>query len=139
MGFFWSPDGGGGGGDPAPASEVQILAQAAVNLSGHRAVRYDATGRLVYASADALDDADTVIGITKRAVVGGGSVEVITHGQVLTETTWAWEPGNPIFLREDGMLSQVPPVSGVVCIVGIAESSTQMLVDPKISVCLVDG
>lgn len=116
-------------GPPGPAGSaasgiVQIVAGAA--LGGQRAVSLNGTGEVVYFS----DLAATVIGVTTGAVLMG-QIATVRISDVLEEPTWAWTPGLPVFASAGGVLTQVPPATGVLVLVGTALSPTTMRIDPE--------
>jgi hypothetical protein len=117
-------------------ASVSGSATAAITLSGHRAITRDATGQVIYASSGDEEHADTVIGVTSAAAAPGSTVRYVSHGEVITEGSWTWTPGKQIYLRTMGQLSQTPPTSGVLCVVGVALTATSMLVSPKSSIIL---
>lgn len=129
----------GGGVDPrGDVSLVLSESVAAENLSGHRAVTKNSAGLVIYASAEEPGHVDGVIGVTTAAANEGAEVTFATHGELITEGSWTWTPGGPIYLRTDGQLSQTPPSIGFVCIVGNALTAETMLVMPRISVELAE-
>jgi hypothetical protein len=44
----------------------------------------------------------------------------------MTELSWTWTPGEPIFLGNNGMLTQTPPSSGFAIELGTAISATSI-------------
>lgn len=94
-------------------------------LSGHRAVYTGADGLAHYASANDPASARAVLGITKNAAAEGGQVSVVIAGPV-SEPSWSWTPGLPIFLGANGALTQAVPASGVVVELGSAVTPTSM-------------
>ncbi len=97
---------------------------AAENLGGHRIVTVEG----YYASKDNLSDKFKILGMTTGAVVSGDDASIITHG-FITESSWNWTVGNPIFLDANGLLTQTPPIGGFRMIIGIPQTSTSMFVD----------
>lgn len=97
---------------------------ASENLGGHRI----ATVEGYYASKDNSSDKFKILGMTTGAVVSGEAASIITHG-FITESSWDWTVGNPIFLDTNGLLTQTPPTGGFRMIIGIPQTSTSMFVD----------
>lgn len=99
---------------------------AAVTMGGHRAVGLNSDGELVYASATLAIEA---IGIIRDAVTIGGTVTVYRAGRV-GGFTGLTVPGT-YFLGDTGLLTLTPLTEGgLLQILGIASSATELLVDP---------
>lgn len=84
---------------------TEFFAQAA--LSGHRAIALNA-GQAVYADSSNPNHAFLTLGITQSAATPGSNV-LIYNNQAVTESSWAWVPGEPIFLGLNGLLTQIAP------------------------------
>jgi len=106
---------GGGSAATVTASEA---------LGGHRAVTFDG----YYASNDDADDKFNVLGVTQGAVISGATATVTTYG-VMTESSWNWTAGLPVFLSTNGQLTQTPPTTGFRLIIGRAKNATTLFVD----------
>lgn len=102
--------------------------EAGVTLSGHRAVLLDMNNTAIYASNDMTAFGIRVLGITTTAAILGTDVNIQTAGEII-EPTWNWDVTKPIYLGLDGYLTQTPPSSGFVLIVGFPSSSTSIIVD----------
>lgn len=101
---------------------LQLLAGPA-GVSGHRAVMVAADGTLAHANP-AL--ADSYVGISMNAAVTSDLVTVATKDTV-SEPTWTWTPGLPVFFIADGLLTQAPPTAVCVPVIGTAISPTTLL------------
>jgi len=112
-------------GEPGPPAEMPLLV-AARALGGHRAVVAVGDDRVDYASADQPDHAGRVLGITAGAVDAAEAVRVVIAGPMV-EPSWNWVSG-PVFVGLDGLLTQAPPASGFVQVVGAALAPTRLLV-----------
>lgn len=107
-------------------SASQLVASVAgEDLSGHRMVRIE-SGSAWYASNADQSHAGKVAGITTGAAVATDPVSVQTQG-LMTEPSWSWTPG-PVYLGADGALTQTPPTSGFLLIVGRAIDTTKLLI-----------
>lgn len=102
---------------------VGIAAEA---LGGHRAVYRSAAG-FRYAGSDQPTTADAVVGITTGSATPGGEVTVRTDG-VMIEPSWTWTPEEPVFLGLNGLITQTAPATGVVVELGVALTTTSILV-----------
>lgn len=105
-------------------SFLSMTAGAAV--SALRVVRANGAGEAVY--ADHATGYDGVVGITTTAVSMGALV-TIQYGEALSDGSWAWTPGQPIFLGVNGVLTATAPSSGAVVRVGRAVSATKIIVE----------
>lgn len=80
-------------------------------LSGQRAVTTDDAGALVYASSGDLDHLSRPVWLTTGAW-GPAVVATLTAEGQVTEPSWSWTPGEPIWLGINGVLTQtIPPGS----------------------------
>lgn len=120
------------------AAQVQLTAIAAVALSGHRAVTPRPDGTLEYASNAVAAHLHAPLWITQGAVTAGQPATVLAYG-ALTESSWAWTPGTPLFLGADGLLTQTPPVAPGALFsaqVGTATGATSAFFDRQLSISL---
>jgi hypothetical protein len=112
-------------GAPAPIAQLTVTAGEA--LSGHRAVLLTA-GEAFYADHATLTHAGRAIGVTTGAAALGDTVTIQTLG-ILIEPTWTWTEG-PVYLGAQGALTQTPPATGFVQIIGVATTATALFVAP---------
>ena len=112
------PPGPGGGG----ASSVIETANS--NLSGGKVVQIVGSDLVDYADKDS-PSVGNVLGITLNAALQGDSVSVQMVGEI-TEPTWSWTLGSPIFLGNTGQMTQVVPTSGYLMQVAVPVSATKV-------------
>lgn len=117
---------------PSGSSSGTITVNAGQDLSGHRIVSM-MSGAAVYASADDIDTVVNVIGMTTGAALSGTDAEVLPSGE-LTETSWAWDTDSPVFLGNNGSLTQTVPTSGVMLQIGVPTAATKLLIDIKMPI-----
>ena len=96
-------------------------------LGGHRIVRSTGAGEVGYASSDGVGHGDDTVGLTTAAVGFGESVQV-THFGYVQFGGWSWTQGQPIFLGTNGLMTQTPPESGFVQVVGHAADTDTVFV-----------
>lgn len=101
---------------------------AGTTLGGGRAVVLNDQNKLVYPDPSNIDS--WCLGITKTSALTGELVEVQVSG-TLTEPAWTWTPSQPVFLSSNGNLTQIPPTTGQIIVLGIAPTSTKLFVDIK--------
>lgn len=104
----WGVRGPPGPPGPVAGALVKIASEA---LGGHRVVRSTSGVGVGYASADNPLHGDDVLGITQGAALLGGEV-TITALDEITEPSWSWVPGEPLFLGLNGLPTQVVPEPG---------------------------
>lgn len=127
--IFVNSGGSSGGIGQGDVFKVKKLASTA--LSGHRAMILNSDGRLAYASNNNPAHRGRVIGISLNAAASGDLIEVQTHSDVV-EPSWNWNLGLPIFLGQDGYLTQTAPTSATALFIqtiGFPVSPTSMFVD----------
>lgn len=113
----------------AACGAIVLTATAGEAIGGHRAVKIDAGGAVLLASAATLDPGASV-GVSTHAAAAGNALTVQLAGAI-EESGWAWALG-AVFLGEGGALTQVPPTAGVLVRIGTAFGSTGVLVAPQL-------
>ena len=129
---------GGTAGPPGPSGNGMAVTDkiAAVALGGHRVVYLTTNDDLGYASVDDSSTIPTLLGITTGAVEAGVAPTVLVFGD-MTEPGWSWTPGQPVYLGINGGLTQTPPVIGTTYILAVAITSTQIFVNPREPIALI--
>lgn len=111
---------------PAGSNEPLLVVSAGQVLSGHRMVYLDTSQEAVLADKDDLSAAFGVVGLTLNAAMAGADVQIATGAKV-EHAGWNWAPGSPLFLADDGNLTQTPPVAGsFLLVVGFAIDPTSI-------------
>ena len=114
-------------GVPGATAGMTVEYPVAYPMSGHRIVVLDGNQQAIYASNLTPSHAFKIVGMTTMAVISG-DIPIQTGGP-LTETSWNWILDIPIWLSEDGLMTQTPPTSGFSLIVGFPNSQTSMFID----------
>ena len=114
-------------GEPGVAGGVVVQCTAGEALGGHRVVVLNASAEAVYASNAVPEHLHKVLGLTTGAVILGAAATVQTGGE-MTEPTWAWTLDAPIFLGENGLLTQTPPDSGFMLVVAFPVTETKIFI-----------
>lgn len=127
-------------GPPGPSADatagLTIVRTAGENLSGQRAVVIDPTsGKALYASSANVDHADVVVGVTTGAASVDDLVTIRVAG-AMTEPGWTWDEDLPVWLGEDGQLTQTVPTTGHSTIVGKPTGPTGLVVAIQASTIL---
>jgi len=113
---------------------ARVVASAA--LSGHRVVIPEVDGTARYASAANLFDMPGPLHLMVGALAGGASGDALVLG-ALSEPTWAWAGGQPIYLGLNGQLTQVPAASAAfVVVVAVAVAPTVLFYNPGAPIAL---
>lgn len=115
LGIQGPPGAGAAPGVSLPAGVDGVLA--------HHAVMLAPDGTLSHMDP-AL--ADSFVGVSKNAAVAGDPVVVATRDTV-SEPTWTWSPGLPVFAGVGGALTQTPPTTVCVAHIGVAITPTTLL------------
>lgn len=119
--------GQGPAGPPGRDGGGALQARAGVALSGHRVVRAGPAETLLYASCLTPGDAIAVLGVTAGAAEADALATVVASGD-MTEPSWAWSPGKPVWLGPAGALVQPQPAAGDLRQIGIAITPTRIAV-----------
>ena len=99
-------------------------------LSGQRVVIVGTDGKLYYADCSNLSHLPRILGITTGAFSPGSYPSIQTAGP-MAEGTWSWDLGKFIFLSTNGQLTQTPPASGFLLVMGWAVSAREMMIAIK--------
>lgn len=112
-----------------PGVVVPTTYTAGVNLSGQRVVVLDESRNAIYADNTVASHALTIFGLTKGAALLGEQVEILRNVEV-TEPTWNWMSGMPIYLGTNGLMTQTAPTSPALfsLCVGFATATNRMLI-----------
>ena len=102
-----------------PGAGLTVVAAEA--LGGHRVVTADG----LHCDPQA---ADRAIGITTGAAVFGQGASVLASGP-MTEASWTWTPGLPLFIGMSGVLTHTAPPGGKVRRVAFALTPTLINID----------
>lgn len=100
-------DPGTPGGIQTPTIPPLIAAQtlSALRIVANTGTQYD------YANPLNLQSAWSIAGLTTTAVTNGQPCAPIRN-QSITDSSWNWSRGSPVFLGINGTLTQTPPSSG---------------------------
>lgn len=116
-------------GPPGSGGAQTLSFPAAQTLSGHRMAVATPAGA-VYADPATSGHADALLGLTIGAVVQGDTATILAAGEI-TEPSWAWTPGLPLYVIANGLLSHTPPASGWVQLAAVALTATRILLTPR--------
>lgn len=116
-------------GPPGPAGGTLLEKIADQPLGGHRIVRATSATTCDYADSRDFEQGDDVLGLTLGAT-STGAVAYIVNGAEVVEPSWAWTPLEPLFLYQDGLLTQTPPGPDAAfsLVVGFATSPTSAMI-----------
>lgn len=106
------------------------------NLSGERIVYASSSTEVKYADKNSIYDCNSIIGITLHAASINDSIKCQTSG-ILINDAWNWTPSFPIFLGNNGLITQSPPTTGIMVELGVAISSTAIYINIKETIELV--
>lgn len=117
-------------GATGPAGGVALMVVVGEPVGGHRGVVLDVAGLARYASNTDIAHFGRLAGVTAGAASTGTETMVVRAG-VMMEPSWAWAPDAPVFLSAGGLLTQSPPTTGFLQVVGVALSATTLFVNPR--------
>ncbi len=122
------PEGPQGPPGPAGGESMRRISDAA--LGAHRIVRATGAETVNYADNTALDQGDDVLGLTVTATGGAGAEIFVVNGAEVIEPSWSWTPLEPLYLGQDGLMTQDPPPDSAAftLVVGFATSPTSVMI-----------
>jgi len=95
-------------GPPGTSGAINQTYLATQATGGHRLVRTDGLGNIVYANCDDQPSIQNVLGMTQNAANIGDVLSVVRLGEV-EESSWNWTPELPVYLGLDGVPTQTLP------------------------------
>jgi hypothetical protein len=115
--------------DRAPLPVAELAFPAAYPISSDRLVAI-VDGQLYYADHRNPAHASAIVGMTRTAVNTGESPLIAETG-VLNGSGWNWTPGLPLFLYQDGQMTQNAALieEGFILPVGKAVRNTQIILE----------
>lgn len=111
-------------GAPGTASVLNLTTT--TSIGQYRAVAV-VSGVVQYADNSLLGHLDMVVGVAAVGASAGGIVS-IQNGGTLVNVGWSFDTTKPVFLGNSGMLTQTPPSTGFVQVIGVPISATQLLI-----------
>lgn len=115
-------------GPEGPSSTGHVPRVADGPLSAHRVLKATSDTLVGYCDALTPSDVQKGYGISVNAAGDGDTVYVAVTGE-LSEPSWTWVAGSPIFCGNDGVLTQVDdPAWAWIRIVAVAETATKIQV-----------
>jgi len=115
------------------SSAQTITKLAGANLSGHRIVQSTSNTEVGYASASDLTSMHRILGMTTGAALLGDTVTVALSGNII-EPSWSWDMSKPVYLGENGLLTQDAPTSGYILQVGRPSAPTALLLEIQLPI-----
>lgn len=116
----------GPGGDNPENTSVNMIA--GENISPFRVVYIQtASGKVFHADNANMSERDKIIGINSAATAINDLASIYITGTV-TNPAWTFDPG-PVYVGSSGVMTQIEPTNGYVVKMGIALSSTKVLID----------
>ena len=109
-----------------PGTSENATYTAAAPVSGHRALMFDGTGNVLHADPSAPY---ALAGISSGAAAAGADVSAVASG-AMSEVSWTWTPGLPVFVGAAGVLTQAIPTSGILQQLATAIAPTRIFVSP---------
>jgi hypothetical protein len=94
------------------SAEATLSATTARALSGHFVVKINDAGLMDYASANDLGDADRPLAMVTGAWSSGVSATATLFGPI-TEPSWSWTVGQPIWLGDNGLPTHTLPMDAL--------------------------
>ncbi len=107
-----------------PAGGSVVIQAGHTSISGHRAIMIAPDGAAAHADPA---EASSFFGISMSAALPDMPV-VVAIRDIITEQSWNWVPGQPIYFVVDGLLTQSVPTTTAVTPIGVAISVTSILI-----------
>lgn len=115
-------------GIPGPAGGQVLQRLAGMDTSALLVVYEDLFGAVWPADPDAESDVLALLGVTVSAAVAGQPINLQRMG-FIDDAAWQLQPGKRVFLGGQGRLTQEPPQAGYDVLIGMAITSTRLLLN----------
>jgi len=117
-----------------PQSAPALQLPASVTISANTAVAV-VNGQLVPAQSGVAAQLGNVVGISSNGGQTGTLIDVQQSGE-MSLSSWNWVLGQPVYVGPNGPLTQTPPSSGFLQVVGVPLSATSISIglQPPISI-----
>lgn len=113
-------------------TEETITATAAADIIGHTSIAV--VGGMAYPADNTnLDHINIITGIAKNSCSLGGEVVLQTKGY-MTENSWNWVIGMPVFVGAGGVLTQATDSGLFIMQVGVADQTNRIIIDLKMPI-----
>ena len=86
------------------------------------------SGKLVHADKDSEPHHDLVIGMAINSGLVLDIINILVTGAI-TDLTWDWTPDRPLYLGNDGLMTEVKPTEGFILQVAHTISATEIWID----------
>jgi hypothetical protein len=96
-------------------------------IGGNRVVIFDADGKLYYANQSDPTHANKIAGVTLQAGIADSVITCQSSGQ-MDEAGWTWDVSKPVYLADNGLMTQVLPTSGFIIVIGMPITATSLLI-----------
>ena len=115
-------------GIPGPTGGQVLQRSAGMDTSALLVVYEDLFGSVWPADPDAESDVLALLGVTVSAAVAGQPINVQRMGHI-DDAAWQLQPGKRVFLGGQGRLTLEPPQAGYDVLIGMAITSTRLLLN----------
>ena len=115
-------------GIPGPTGGQVLQRLAGMDTSALLVVYEDLFGAVWPADPDAESDVLALLGVTVSAATSGQTINVQRMG-FIDDAAWQLQPGKRVFLGGQGRLTQEPPQAGYDVLIGMAITSTRLLLN----------
>ena len=115
--------GTGFNGSNSNTGTVDVRVETKEIINAYRAVGYDG-----FKTQPNLTSLSNYAGVSRVAAVIGETIDVVRSG-LIEESAWDWTVNAPIFIADDGLLTQATP-TGVIRRIGWAVTSKKINLDP---------
>jgi len=122
-------------GPTGPAGAAEDLAITAGENISARKVVFLQSGEVFTASSDIISNASEALGMSVAAISVTQLVTIRSSGELTGFAGLSVD--SPLYLSTDGSLTQVPPSAGVILQMGVAISSTKVLINIKQPIGLI--
>lgn len=121
-----------------PSGGSALSAVAGEPLGGQRVVYMAPSGLAFYASNQTAAHGLIALGVTLGAAILGSPVDILRAGDIV-EPSWSWTLDEPVYLGNNGLLTQVPPVGPAVFqrIIGFPIASDRLYISFREPIYLI--
>ncbi len=117
-------------------SQIEHDIEAGENINALKVLRNDLDNKAYIADSSDVNETNRILGVAKIAALAGNSVQYVISG-ILEDASFNFDVTSPVFFDSNGALTQTPPPSGFVTIIGMPETNKILNVNIRQGIDLI--
>lgn len=117
------------GSDGKLLASTETLTKTAINqaIGSYRAVIAVGENSCDYANSSDVLHFDRLLGLTTHAAAQNTTINILRQGEI-SDTSWSFIANKPVFVADNGLITQTPVTAGFNQQIGVALTPTKLLI-----------